>query len=65
MECTVDNAFNLRDLVLEEMVKRIVVCYINLKIKTQLWYFIPVMGKLFGEGAKEKRKNLRRANVNY
>jgi hypothetical protein len=25
----------------------------------------PVMGKLFWEGAKEKRKNFRRANVNY
>jgi hypothetical protein len=24
-----------------------------------------VMGKLFWEGVKEKRKNLRRANVNY
>jgi len=28
MECTVDNAFNLRDLVLQELVKTIVVCYI-------------------------------------
>jgi hypothetical protein len=25
----------------------------------------PGMGKLFWEGAKEKRKNFRRANVNY
>jgi hypothetical protein len=28
VECTVDNAFNLRDLILQELVKRIVVCYI-------------------------------------
>jgi len=29
VECTIDNAFNLRDLVLQELVKIIVVCYIN------------------------------------
>ena len=38
--CTIDNAFNLRDLVLQELVTIIVVCYIKLKIKTQRWYFI-------------------------
>jgi len=27
VECTVDNAFNLRDLVFQELVKIIVVCY--------------------------------------
>ena len=29
VECTVDNAFNLRDLVLQELVKITVVCYIK------------------------------------
>jgi len=29
VECTIDNAFNLRDLVLQELVKIIVVCYIK------------------------------------
>jgi len=34
VECTIDNAFNLRDLVLQELVKIIVVCYIkNLRLK--------------------------------
>ena len=34
VECTVDNAFNLRDLVLQELVKIIMVCYIkNLRLK--------------------------------
>jgi len=28
VECTIDNAFNLQDLVLQELVKIIVVCYI-------------------------------------
>ena len=36
VECTVDNAFNLRDLVLQELVKIIVVCYIkSLRLKDQ------------------------------
>ena len=29
VECTTDNAFNLRDLVLQELVKMIAVCYIK------------------------------------
>jgi len=29
VKCTIDNAFNLRDLVLQELVKTIVVCYIK------------------------------------
>jgi len=29
VECTIDNAFSLRDLVLQELVKIIVVCYIK------------------------------------
>jgi len=34
VECTIDNAFNLRDLVLQELVKIIVVRYIrNLRLK--------------------------------
>jgi hypothetical protein len=41
VECTIDNAFNLRDLVLQELVKIIVACHKSkLKIKLQLWYFI-------------------------
>jgi hypothetical protein len=40
LECTVDNAFNLRDLVLQELVKIIVVCYIKkLKINIRMLYF--------------------------
>jgi len=34
VECTIDNAFNLHDLILQELVKIIVVCYIkNLRLK--------------------------------
>jgi hypothetical protein len=34
VECTIDTAFNLRDLVLQELVKIIVVCYKkNLRLK--------------------------------
>jgi len=34
MECTIDNAFSLRDLVLQELVKIVVVCCIkNLRSK--------------------------------
>ena len=34
VECTIDIAFNLRDLVLQELVKIIVVCFIqNLRLK--------------------------------
>jgi len=43
VECTVDNAFNLRDIVLQELVKIIVVCYIykkNLRSKFQFGIFI-------------------------
>jgi hypothetical protein len=29
VECTIDNAFNLRDIVLQDLVKIIVVCYIK------------------------------------
>jgi hypothetical protein len=39
VECTIDNAFNLRDLVLQELAKIIVLWYIKLKIKIQMWYF--------------------------
>jgi len=40
VQCTIDNAFNVRDLVLQELVKIIVVCYIKkLIIKIQMWYF--------------------------
>ena len=36
LKCTIDNAFNLLDLVLQELVKIIVVCYIkNLILKDQ------------------------------
>jgi len=41
VECTFDNAFNLQDLVLQESVKIIVVCYIKkLEIKIQVWHFM-------------------------
>jgi hypothetical protein len=40
LECTIDNAFNLRDFVLQELVNIIVVCYIKLKIQIQMWYFV-------------------------
>jgi hypothetical protein len=34
VECAIDNAFNLRDLVLKELVKIIAVCYVkNLRLK--------------------------------
>ena len=34
VECTIDNAFNLRDLVLQELVKIVVISYVNkLEIK--------------------------------
>ena len=39
LECTIDIAFNLRDLVLQELVKVIAFCYIKDKIKIQMWYF--------------------------
>jgi hypothetical protein len=42
VECTIDNAFNLRDLVLKELVKIIVVYHIKLKIKIQMWYFCTI-----------------------
>jgi len=29
VDCTVDNAFNLRDLILQKLVKIIVICYIK------------------------------------
>jgi hypothetical protein len=36
VECTIDNAFNLQALMLQELVKIIVVCYIkNLRLKDQ------------------------------
>ena len=41
VECMFDNAFNLQDLVLQESVKIIVVCYIKkLEIKIQVWHFM-------------------------
>jgi len=41
VECAIDNAFNLRDLILHELVKIIAVCYIQkLKNKIQMLYFI-------------------------
>jgi len=46
VECTIDNAFNLRNLVLQELVKIIVVCYNeNFKIKIQMWYFYTINTK--------------------
>ena len=43
VECTIDNAFDLRDLVLQELVKIIVVCYTKkLKIKIQMWNFYTI-----------------------
>jgi len=37
VDCTIDNAFNLRDLVLQQLVKITVVCYVKkLKIKIQM-----------------------------
>jgi hypothetical protein len=43
VECTIDNAINLWDLVLQELVKTVVVCYIKkLDIKIQMWYFYAV-----------------------
>ena len=34
VECTIDNAFNLPDLILQELVKIVVLCYIkNLRLK--------------------------------
>jgi len=41
VECRIDNAFNLRDLVLQELVKIIVICYIKdlrLKFKCGILY---------------------------
>ena len=41
VQCTIDNAFNLRDLLLQELVKIIVECYIRdlrLKIKCGTLY---------------------------
>jgi len=41
VECTIDNAFNLRDLVLQEIVKIIVVRYIrNMRLKFMCGIFI-------------------------
>ena len=39
-DCTADNTFNLRDLVLKELVNMIVVYYIKDEIKIQVWYFM-------------------------
>jgi hypothetical protein len=36
-----------------------------MEVQPQAELYSAVMGKLFWEGAKEKRKNFRRANVNY
>jgi hypothetical protein len=36
VECTIDNAFSLRDLVLQEMVKIIVVSYIKKQISLKM-----------------------------
>jgi hypothetical protein len=41
VECKIDYAFNLRDLVLQELVKIIVVCYIKyLRLKFKCGIFI-------------------------
>jgi len=41
VECMIDNALNLQDLVLQELVKTIVFFLnIKLKIKIQVWHFI-------------------------
>jgi len=43
VDCTTDNAFNLRDLVLQQLVKITVVCYVkNFKIKIQMWHFYTI-----------------------
>ena len=43
VDCTIDNAFNLRDLLLQQLVKITVVCYVKkLKIRIQMWYFYSV-----------------------
>jgi len=48
VEYTIDNAFSLRDLVLQELVKIIVVCYIKkLKIKIKMWYFYTMSIKMY------------------
>ena len=47
VECTVDNAFNLRDIVLKELVKIIVLCCIKrLKIKICCILFVFLYGIL-------------------
>ena len=33
VECTIDNTFNVRDLILQELVEIIVVCYVCIKGK--------------------------------
>ena len=41
VKCTIDNVFNLRDLVLQELVKIIVVCYLkNFRLKLNCGIFI-------------------------
>ena len=39
VQCAVDNALYLRDLVLQGLAKIIVMLYKRLKIKIQMWYF--------------------------
>ena len=40
VECTIDKAFNLRDLILQELVNTILVCCNKnkLKVKIQMWF---------------------------
>jgi len=39
VECTIDKASNLRDLILQELVNKILVCCIKkLKVKIDMWY---------------------------
>jgi hypothetical protein len=42
VECTMDNVFNLRDLVLQELVKITVLHFIKDKINIKMWYFYAV-----------------------
>ena len=42
VECTIDNAFNVRDLVLQELVKIVVLCYIKKLILLYLFLMLIV-----------------------
>jgi len=42
VECTIDNAFNVRDLMLQELVKTVVLCYIKNLILIYLFLMLIV-----------------------